>query len=519
MNVLNRIKELTSTPHSRAIAVGILVLAILAVLQVNQMHRTAPMCPLLENCQLSASDMERMEFALGKSGLNEFRVEDGELLVPQRLHGSYLKAIADQNAIPSHLRDDEPVVPSINPFMSRSQQRLIAENEKKRQIREMVSRLPFVDQAWFEMDAVAGGSAFEPDVQSAVISVRPPSGVLLDVHQVTTLRQMIGGALAGIDPADIVVIDVSAGYAHQSGNTATQFNPVSISQRPVLEQKSYYTNQIRQALSNYGDEYADVEVDVQIDLFEVTAPVQHASFARPEKSEISSRANVIGTNGAASIYDTPVEVQPTLQTATPTPQQRFDSRVRVAMSVPQKIVDGLPNTFVVPSPTGQSNPSPTPQAKFERLRRELVDVVRPVLPASSFQQESPFPVSISMIRKPTVVATSWQTAVATFFKKHWPSMAVLGIGLVLLTLMTRNQVPETVASEVANAQTQDIVSIASTQPQVGMAEDTRIPRPDAALAQPEDYAKRDAERKLNQLFEQDPDSAVKVIESWIRDAA
>jgi hypothetical protein len=285
-----------------------------------------------------------MQFALGKAGLSEFKVENGALMVPQRAHGAYLHAVAENDAIPDHLRDEDDALPAINPFMTRSQQRLITENEKKRQIRDMVTRLPFVEQAWFEMDTAEGGSAFEPARQSAVISIRPPAGTLLDAYQVATLRQMIGGAMAGIDPKDIVVIDVSAGYAHQDQASTPQFKSVSIEQRPVLEQKSHYTNRVREALKKYGPEYADIGIDVQVEMFEV-APTQKASFQPPVAAKPESRFSaVMGTNGVASIYDQ-ADQQRTDESVQPIRTVDYGSRVTVALAVPQSLVDGLPTTF------------------------------------------------------------------------------------------------------------------------------------------------------------------------------
>jgi flagellar biosynthesis/type III secretory pathway M-ring protein FliF/YscJ len=517
MSLLNRINTIFQSAQSRAILVGVLLLAILAVLQVSHLHRNAPMVSLLEDSELSGHDLERMQFALGKAGLSEFKVENGALMVPQRAHGAYLHAVAENDAIPDHLRDEDDALPAINPFMTRSQQRLITENEKKRQIRDMVTRLPFVEQAWFEMDTAEGGSAFEPARQSAVISIRPPAGTLLDAYQVATLRQMIGGAMAGIDPKDIVVIDVSAGYAHQDQASTPQFKSVSIEQRPVLEQKSHYTNRVREALKKYGPEYADIGIDVQVEMFEV-APTQKASFQPPVAAKPESRFSaVMGTNGVASIYDQ-VDQQRTDESVQPIRTVDYGSRVTVALAVPQSLVDGLPTTF---AKQGTKLQTPVRQAKFQRLSQELLGCVRPVLPQSSFQRNAPFPVSINMVHEPVVAAATWQEHVQTFFAKHWPSLAVLAIGLVMLSIMTRSSTSDVMESE--EAESPDIVSIASVTQEPNQAEQATTPQPehlpDATLAQPEDYAKRDAERKLNRLFEKDPDSAAKVIESWIRDAA
>jgi flagellar biosynthesis/type III secretory pathway M-ring protein FliF/YscJ len=80
--------------------------------------------------------------------------------------------------------------------------------------------------------------------------------------------------------------------------------------------------------------------------------------------------------------------------------------------------------------------------------------------------------------------------------------------------MTRhNQYDESDADELMN---EDIISINATAE--AASETPAQPLPEIALAQPEDYARRAAEEKLGSLVEKDPDSAARVIESWIRNA-
>ena len=91
----------------------------------------------------------------------------------------------------------------------------------------------------------------------------------------------------------------------------------------------------------------------------------------------------------------------------------------------------------------------------------------------------------------------WVTKFQNFATDNWPSIAVLLIGVGLLTIATRRPSPGT--DYVSNQPTSLAVS------------------DDSVSEQPSDDAC--AEVRLAQMIQEDPDSAAKIIESWIRDAA
>ena len=247
----------------RAFIIGALVLSVLAVMQVNNLKRQPRMCELLTNSNMRTNDLQRMQIALSQSGLSEYKLEEHRLLVPVAQHAQYLQAVADNDAIPEELRDkkeNERLSP--NPFHSRVQQLSIERAQKKEQIREMVLRLPFVEQAWFEMDKSESRSAFEQAEQSAVISIRTPVNVSLSDRHVDTVKSMIGGAVAGLDATNIVVIDLSAGFAHQEHDDEST-NLQAHYRRISYEEQRHYQTQIREILKQYPGVQINVRVDVK----------------------------------------------------------------------------------------------------------------------------------------------------------------------------------------------------------------------------------------------------------------
>ena len=150
----NLITRWFSKKSVRLLTLASVIVAILAVLHVSQQQASAPMQELLQGSNLQARDLQRMQIAFGQAGLNEFKIKDGVVWVPQAKHSSYLAAAAEHDAIPAELKvvNDAMISDTGNPFMSRSQQEYRKHLRRKTQIQEMVIRLPFVEQAFCEMD-------------------------------------------------------------------------------------------------------------------------------------------------------------------------------------------------------------------------------------------------------------------------------------------------------------------------------------------------------------------------------
>jgi hypothetical protein len=92
----------------RALFVGVIMLAVLAAVQVQQHTSESRMCELYPNAKLSEGELYRLEVALIQEGLEEFKTNtEGKLLVPTSKRLEYIKAIARQNEEPVDYRKAE----------------------------------------------------------------------------------------------------------------------------------------------------------------------------------------------------------------------------------------------------------------------------------------------------------------------------------------------------------------------------------------------------------------------------
>lgn len=515
-----KISSLMQSHRFRGFVIGCLVLAVLAVLQAGNLKRPTKMCELFETCNASDEDLQRMQLAFGKSGLNEFSVVDGNLMVPKTEHAKYLQSLSDNDGIPQDIRDRNENLSTANPFLSRSQQLSIERAQKKRQIRDMVVRLPFVEQAWFEMDRTNSRSAFQRSAQSAVISIRPAAEVTLNENHVDTVKRMIGGAIAGLDLSEIVVIDLSAGYAHQDSTDPSTTQQVRF-QRIAFEQQRIYESRIREALNDYPGIDVSVRVDVsqapdKVDKVAVKPALGPQTIAVPPAKNIYDA----GANGTAKLDDFEATERP----ITPTPialvshveaPEVIEKDISVFIDVPHSLVHdiyGTPPALTTGSSAvknryeHQAALARDTQMKFGQLQSEILQKVHPLLPRNHSDYARDTPITINLVRQSKVAqAPTWQAKLKAFAIQNWPSAAVLAIGLILLSIVTRK--PDTLPSP---------AHIQSDDDQVLLSTEVRLPEAVGNRA-PVDNSK--AEVRLSNLIEKDPNAAAKVIETWIRDAA
>lgn len=493
-------------PQSIALVAGAIAMVGLIAFQTHSLTTSAPpMRELISQCHMRHGDLQRIQVALGESGLDEFQIDGQKLLVPQQHHSKYLQAVSERDALPMDLRDDRSESIS-NPLLSRSQQTALKWQRKKRQVKEMILRLPFVQQAWLEIDTAPSSSPFQPSRQSAVISIQPTGEQPLDAQHVDTLRRMIGGAVAGLQPDQIEVIDLGEGFAYdRAGEGSTQFAVNSTQQRYVREQR--LEDQIKAALNRFEG----VEVSVQL-----TACPKKSMVQTIEPTVVSDRQLkplVAGSNGVASIFDD----QPApanrvvrsndvtaIQASHVQPASAVDSgnessvcRVAVHVDVPETALKNVAASLMLRRPTEHPGKQAIDRVeqKFGLIRPQIEREVAAVLPSEWIEASGVSPIEVTLRRSSAALVPDQQARLSQLFQQYWPSAAILCVGLMLLSLVVRK----------SNSRAQDEIS----DPNILSLSQHRGSGSDAA---------KNAKENINRMFRDDPDGAAAAIEGWIKKA-
>jgi len=492
-------------PQSIGLLACVVAIVGLVAYQTDVFSPAKPqMCELISNCNLRHGDLQRIQVALGESGLNEFQIDDQKLFVPHQEHSQYLQAVSERDALPMDLRETSSDSIS-NPLLSRSQQQALKWQQKKRQLNEMILRLPFVRQAWLEIDVAPSSSPFQPARQSAVISIQPEGDRPLDVRHVDTLRRMIGGAVAGLQPQQIEVIDLGEGFAYdRAGESAIGFDQNSMQQLRIKEQ------QLEDKIAAALNRFKGLDVDVQLSACPkpVSQPVHLLATAKPpvETRPLKpAKPLTAGSNGVASIYDEPPVVSsgvPAIQVSHATAvektvQEAAPCRVAIQIAVPESALANVAMSLTLRRPglsAGDQKVDRVEQ-KFRSIRPQIEREVASMLPSDWVQASGASPIEVTLQRSSTPPVLAPEQQLSRLFEKYWPTVAALVVGLVLLSMVVRKPNYD----QQADAGGAEILSMAGHR-------DSNV---DAA---------KTAKESINRMFREDPENAATAIEGWIKKA-
>ncbi len=502
-------------PRHRRATFGILLLmGLLTALHFSNFQKEIMRSDLLDGEPCRPSQTQEIVRALNIEGLRDYELVNGSIMVPNMLKQKYYSAL-EKHGIPGFgTRQDDSL--KSNFLLAPSERERIAKLRKRREVMDMIVRLPYVDEAWLECDSGCNG-IFEPVKMSAVVVVQPKSEQILSWDNISTIRETIAGAFSGLSPEDIVLTDLNEGRAHPedsvNGNVHAQ------SARWRIDRQRYYMKKIERILV----EYPGIEIDVHVeqngdhpgsDKLTLHNQVQPRGLKPAEPIGIASRiptkdvnaalpralkTAVPGANGTAAINVFPVVTKLVghLETADSVdrlnesnerhaePKGSATESVHVIIRIPARLLGTMR------CPTDSANVTvKSADSKFKLIKDDIIKRVNPILPNAVAQNE--LPVAVVLEGEPSgdqASAETWNW-LRNSAKRHWPLLAVglLGFISVLFNIM---RVPDLHPS----------------------AEST---------SNASDYDPTDSEElksKLANLIDRDPETAAKVIKSWLRDFA
>lgn len=215
------------------------------------------------------AELHAAEAAFGSAGLSDYRFEGQRIAVPTDLRDAYIKALAQNNAMPKQLGTSVADALASNNFLEpleRGRQRMRAAREQE--IAVALTRLPFVENALVIYDEDRRGFSTQV-ARSASVFVQPRAGQTLTDAQKRNIMRQVAFSFGGLLYNDVSVMDLASGQA-MSG----QDDPMS-----AEEQKYYYIKDQREAdlkekalnlLADYGDVKVEVHVDLDTTLREAT---------------------------------------------------------------------------------------------------------------------------------------------------------------------------------------------------------------------------------------------------------
>ncbi len=496
-------------PRHRRAMFGIFVLmGLLILLHFSTFQTEVVRSDLLDGEPCRPSQTQEIVRSLNIEGLTDFELIDGKIMVPSSLKASYYSAL-EKHGIPGFgVRQDDMV--KSNFLLAPSERERMAKLRKRREVMDMIVRLPYVDEVWLECDSSSQG-IFEPAKMSAVVMVQPRADLILSWDNILTIRETIAPAFAGLAAEDIVVTDLNEGRAHPEDSLKGNVHAQSVRWR--VDRQRYYIQKIERILA----EYPGIEIDVYVENLaerpgsdQLTADDREFPLAKGLAAPISSTSlvpardlntlklrsgsdSVPGANGVAVLCpDSPVVEQVDYVKNVDFVEldklkedvETVAESVHVIIRVPSQLLASMP------CPTDMANVKvDSPDSKFKLIKDDIVKRINPILPQATGQNELPVAVILEgQTSHDTTVAENWLW-LKNIAIRHWPLVAVgfLGFITVFFHLM---RAPGSHRSEEMTSQP-------------GYSESSGD----------------ELKAKLASLIDQDPETAAKVIKSWLRDVA
>lgn len=251
------------TPAARITSALLLGVIVVSLGYLFQGYSGTAEAFLFNGALLQPAEADRVEAAIAKAGLKVYERNAGRIVVPRGEKAAYLAAVADDGALPANLDTllDESLDGGM--FESSETRRARYKAARERELSMVVSMMEGVEHAKVMYD-IRESKGFERQQSTATVSVMPAEGLPLDALRVRRIRLAVAGAIAGLDPKNVAILNLADGSQLALGGDVTDadFDDAYFSTRIKYEQK--VRSQI-QDLLKYIQPSVQVQVSAELD--------------------------------------------------------------------------------------------------------------------------------------------------------------------------------------------------------------------------------------------------------------
>lgn len=216
-NITKQISDLLAsmTPQARIMAglmFGVIVLSLGWMLTTSQ---NSSMSYILGYKPLSPEEIRQAEKAFGSAALSGYDIVGSRIKVPTSDKASYLKALADNSALPA--RWDEEIKKSLEVgiFDPPSLTSMRHRESRSHALGQILQQLPQVDFAAVMMDEKSEGFARETK-KVCSISVRQEGNIPIDQSILGKVAELATKTIAGLKKEDVAVFDLGSGALYRA---------------------------------------------------------------------------------------------------------------------------------------------------------------------------------------------------------------------------------------------------------------------------------------------------------------
>jgi flagellar M-ring protein FliF len=527
------------TPGSRLTA-GLLAAVVLLSLGYLFTHQgSSPEVDLMPGVPVAAAQLPVMEAALGKAGLR-YAVRGTSILVPRGQEPAYMAVLADAKALPQNIGDAfHDAVNSGGLFedhRQREQRNKIAlQDTLAMAIREM----PGVDRAYVLYD-VDNKPGFNKDkLITATACVKPAGAGQLGEKQVSAIRELVAGSIAGLKPENVTISDLNGrtwyANADDAGGGAEENLYIALQRTYEQDLKAKVLNALC-FIPNVA-----VELSVVLDRERITRIKQdRRSPAGPRRADGNAAAKGSRANRSGTTTQRPntATVLGALLGGSPGEAERDEAeapdlgsreqlekesvgltpiQARVSVSVPMSYFKKVWQERNL-AESGQLQRIPS-QAALDQIRSEesvkIQNHVAQLLPSRESAAKATELVTVTTFQEIPIQEPpppDFNQTLLSWLRQSWTTLGMIALALVSL-LVLRSMVRARPAA--ANVQTMAVSANLDGDLDGGQVKGSReanIPQPHARRFHSAGSSLRE---ELSEMVESDPDAAVNVLHNWI----
>ena len=509
---------------------------------------------LLGGVGFSGNELPAMEAAFGKANLSTYTLDGNRIRIPHGQQARYMAALADAGALPSHFGDHlAKATASSSPFDTRPVMDERLKGAKQQELALIIRSMQGIETAAVLYDSQRRGGLRPATTTTASVSVKASGGRSIEGQQVTMIRHLVAGAIAGLSPKDVTVADLNTGRVH--ADTSGPDSPGSATDDPYISRKREYealmAEKVYAALSYVPGVTVSVNADLSRELRrheenDTVDPKQSTPITQREETT-SSNQSMPAPGGRPGLAGQQAANQPAMLTQQQQGSESTEERsltetnygvsnkrtmTDFAVMTPERVTVaiGVPGKYVRdvwqqqnPTPSGQQPKEPDRAAlttielaEVERIRKHVEPLIPKSLtpdtetPAVTVTTFSPVPINTEIGISTTALAFDW-------FSNHWSTVALLGLALMSLRML--RSFVTSAASHVADAASPAPGSLLSAT--VG-GEESEAPA--ATVDKKPGRLKRRENSGLSlrdelvEMVKEDPDSAANILRGWIGNA-
>ncbi|MBN2477096.1 MAG: hypothetical protein JXB62_20985 [Pirellulales bacterium] len=525
------------TPGARITAGLLLAVIVTSLGYLFSAGVAGPDTDLMSGVPIDPSHLLTMEAAFANANLNTYEIRGTQIRIPRGQRNRYMAALAEAKALPPNIdKMFDDVLENISPFMPAREREERLKIAKQRTLAMIISSMKGIGSAYVLYDTKVKSGFKRETVTTAAASVQAAGSVPLDESQVSAIRHLVAGAIAGLKPENVTVHDRNGSSYYGGGDEGggSGLDDSYISRKQIHEQR--FTTKVLNALAWVPGVKVTLNAELDRERISRTQSVKYdpkatalqerdeSSTASREDTGVQGRpgyqaqqpnvATALAASRTAGSHEEEEATKREVLSVTDTERMEVEKvgltpeRVTAAIGIPSSYFEKLWREENPPA-EGEEPKQPTQQDLQTVLSRETPKIqqyVAKVLPPPTGVTDLSELVTVAMfqdIAPPEIPGPTASETAVTWFGEYWTTLGMIGLALFSLMILRSMVRSGPTGAEVSTP--------------VHHEEEDEVSEEEAVLRRLGRFTGtgKSLRDELSELVEEDPDAAANILKTWI----